>query len=95
MKRYVQLFFMFAVTVLIVMGIQKGLSTLNVLNLENFWANYVVFLILAYMILSFFLHYFSKRKKAIIKFFQRLACRWILLLFFSILHCKVVHFLIN
>ncbi|KYC73864.1 hypothetical protein ABET14_04395 [Heyndrickxia coagulans] len=63
MKRYVQLFFMFAVTVLIVMGIQKGLSTLDVLNLENFWANYVVFLILAYMILSFFLHYFSKRKK--------------------------------
>ncbi|RGR88143.1 hypothetical protein [Heyndrickxia coagulans] len=63
MKRYVQLFFMFAVTVLIVMGIQKGLSTLNVLNIENFWANYVVFLILAYMILSFFLHYFSKRKK--------------------------------
>lgn len=63
MKRYVQLFFMFAVTVLIVMGIQKGLSTLNVLNLENFWANYVVFLILAYMILSFFLLYFSKRKK--------------------------------
>lgn len=63
MKRYVQLFFMFAVTVLIVMGIQKGLSTLNVLNLENFWANYVVFLILAYMILSFFLHYFSRRKK--------------------------------
>ncbi|WP_018661647.1 hypothetical protein [Heyndrickxia acidiproducens] len=62
MKRYIQLFFMFAVTVLIVMGIQRWLSSLNLIDLTHFWTNYFVFLIFSYLILSLFLHYFSKRK---------------------------------
>ncbi|MTT31353.1 NADPH-dependent FMN reductase [Terrilactibacillus sp. BCM23-1] len=62
MKRYIQLFFMLAVTVLIVMGIQKGLSSLGIMSLTNFWLNYLVFVLLTYILLSGLLHYFAVKK---------------------------------
>ncbi|WP_353948629.1 NAD(P)H-dependent oxidoreductase [Sporolactobacillus sp. Y61] len=61
LKRYIELFFMLALTVLIVMGIQQGLSALHFLNLSNFWINYAIFVLLAYLLLASILHYVAMR----------------------------------
>lgn len=55
MKRYIQLFFMIAVMSLVTMGIQLGLK--EILNINNFWMNYVSFVIIFFIMLSLILHY--------------------------------------
>ncbi|MCO7125403.1 NAD(P)H-dependent oxidoreductase [Sporolactobacillus shoreicorticis] len=62
LKRYIQLFFMLAVTILIVMGIQQGLSALHIIQLHQFWINYLSFVVLSYLFLSIMLRYFAVLK---------------------------------
>ncbi|MET1249413.1 flavodoxin family protein [Sporolactobacillus sp. STCC-11] len=62
LKRYIQLFFMLAVTILVVMGIQQGLSALHMIQLHHFWINYLSFVVLSYLFLSLMLRYFAVLK---------------------------------
>lgn len=62
LKRYIQLFFMLAFTILIVMGIQQGLAAMHLIQLHRFWINYLSFVILSYLFLSLMLRYFAVRK---------------------------------
>ncbi|RYL92298.1 flavodoxin family protein [Sporolactobacillus sp. THM7-4] len=62
LKRYIELFFMLAATILLVMGIEEGLSALHLVNLNHFWTHYLVFVLLTYLLLSLFLHYVAKAK---------------------------------
>ncbi|WP_163652079.1 flavodoxin family protein [Listeria sp. PSOL-1] len=52
LKRYIQLFFMLAITTLIVMGAQVGLEKLGGFKLESFWMRYMTFVILFFLFLS-------------------------------------------
>jgi Multimeric flavodoxin WrbA len=62
LKRYIQLFFMLSVTILVVMGIQQGLGALHIIQLHRFWINYLSFVVLSYLILSLMLRYFAVLK---------------------------------
>ncbi|WP_239257284.1 flavodoxin family protein [Listeria ilorinensis] len=67
MKRYIQLFFMLAVTTLMVMGIEEGLRALHVLpETAGFWLHYTVFVLIFFVLLSVMLRavtIFNHRRK--------------------------------
>lgn len=60
MKRYIQLFFMIAIMALLTMGIQLGLAQL--ITLENFWLNYVSFVVIFFVLLAGILHFVTVKK---------------------------------
>jgi multimeric flavodoxin WrbA len=62
MKRYIELFFMLAATILAVMGLEQALSMTHLIPLNNFWINYLVFVLLAYLLLAGCLHFFADLK---------------------------------
>lgn len=63
LKRYIQLFFMIAIMALVTMGIQLGLN--NFLAMNNFWINYLSFVVIFFVLLSAILHFvtFTKHRR--------------------------------
>lgn len=60
LKRYIQLFFMIAIMALLTMGIQLGLA--QWLALQNFWLNYLSFVIIFFVLLAGILHFVTVKK---------------------------------
>lgn len=56
-KRYIQLFFMIAVMALITMGIQLPLKA--IMPIDNFWVDYISFMIIFFVLLGCILHYMT------------------------------------